>query len=385
MDPLVNKNNKSDRLCDIKSCPQKSRKKCPENVTIDLPLDGSLPTQLRAKFVKELIKYILYDRGQISESLDQMRQKVAESSSGKLRHRPGLAHRRRVCFLQSLDSVSSFVDDAFDQAGSVPQVALIFGATIVSPKESYIISFPPSPKPNATLSKPDSCLRKMLCRVVGSDISGQLEGRSKLSFQVPTCLHVAIKAPRDTQFANPHLFKPCLVGLTRISRRVTVTLAVFNTRHHEKGRDNHEDILEEGERRETACVVGQSGGAGDAKAASICSASNVVSFIPFCDNDNSEENSGEINNDVQINSSLPNIESLGIQEPEFEKRDGVPISKQLLNGKSEQTTESRSPSGILGDFETVASSMKLSPFDCDEMFLWFLCAQSVKGLKSARQ
>ena len=202
---------------------------------------------------------------------------------------------------------------------------------------------------------------------------------------------MAIKAPRDTQFANPHLFKPCLVGLTRISRRVTVTLAVLNTRHHEKGRDNHEDILEEGERREIARVVGQSGGAGDAKAATLCSASNVVSagpitsFIPFCDNDNSEENCGEINNDVQINSSLPNIESLRIQEPEFEKRDGVSISKQLLNGKSEQTTESRSPSGILGDFETVASSIKLSPYDCDEMFLWFLCAQSVKGLKSARQ
>ena len=173
---------------------------------------------------------------------------------------------------------------------------------------------------------------------------------------------MAIKAPRDTQFADPHLFKPCLGGLSRISRQVTITFAVLNTRQHEEEQDNHED------RREIAHVVGRCGGAGDADsdadavsiraASNVASAGPITSFIPFCDNDNSEEKSGEINNDVQISSSLPNIESLRIQEQELEKRDEFSISKQSLNGESnnsDKTTESRSPSGILGDLEMVAS------------------------------
>ena len=41
-------------------------------------------------------------------------------------------------------------------------------------QESYLVSFPPVSN-GSFLPKPDAALRKMLCRVVASDVSGQLQ------------------------------------------------------------------------------------------------------------------------------------------------------------------------------------------------------------------
>ena len=64
---------------------------------------------------------------------------VSSSSSHPAARRPNLSHRRRQIFLTRLDAIFAFVDDAFAHAEFVPEVALVFGATVLSPKVRQII------------------------------------------------------------------------------------------------------------------------------------------------------------------------------------------------------------------------------------------------------
>ena len=64
----------------------------------------------------------------------------------------------------------------------------------LSDQESYLISFPPFSDAHL-LVKPDSALRKMLCRVVASDVSAQLQVISYSRFRTKTMALSMVSAP----------------------------------------------------------------------------------------------------------------------------------------------------------------------------------------------
>lgn len=263
--------------------------------SIDLEVDGELPPQAKASFVKELAKYLLYDRNQIPDPLDQIRKQQSETKS--CLQRPSLAQRRRTIFLSQIDTVFSFIDDVCALPEPPKLLALIFGSTIVSPKESYLIEFPDVYPGEPFVSRVDSVLRKLLCKIVGEDLIGKLKGHTRLSAVVPSTLHVAVRTSRFAQFGNPHLFRPHLNGLDHLKRKLVVSLKVTNVHRDFKSRETFE------------------------------SSSNGIAFRPFCDDG--------------VDSDSFNIDKLDINSDEQENENGMNHKK--ATGKQQHSHQNAQP------------------------------------------
>jgi len=198
-----------------------------KTVSLDLEVERFLPALFRAAFIKELVKYLMVIRYQTPEPVDHLRKIVSSVQVNSFsKQSTRIADRKRRTFISQLDSVFAFIDDAFENNSHIPMVAIVFGATILSPKESYIITFSaPPPKDSSPLMKPETVMKKLLLRVVSQDLASKMQQISTLSSRVPTCIHVGLKGPRHAQFLKDFA-RPHLAGMARLSRNAMSVINV---------------------------------------------------------------------------------------------------------------------------------------------------------------
>ncbi|KAK1118374.1 hypothetical protein WN51_04774 [Melipona quadrifasciata] len=104
-------------------------------MNINVALDEHLTSNSCVKLVIELLKYILYQKQQIPftcDSLSQLKMKPADRNSSSIR-----------TFLSSLKSTSEQLNSQFHQKNcKIKEIAILIGATIISPKLHVRIEFP---------------------------------------------------------------------------------------------------------------------------------------------------------------------------------------------------------------------------------------------------
>ncbi|GFS24757.1 MAD2L1-binding protein [Elysia marginata] len=192
----------------------------------EIIFDGALLSTTRASLVTELLQYFLYERQQIPLPVDQLRSVIDNARpqrssddngigrDGDLRLRPhsdctvdeqeiyrvpittnkfsssAPQFRKVGNLLDELCQLSEKLRQAFETCPEIEQVAVLFGGTVVSPKESYVIKFPP-PCPDADSLPLKSCKRNLFQQVISEDFLGSLT-----TTLAPTNVTVLISAPR---------------------------------------------------------------------------------------------------------------------------------------------------------------------------------------------
>ncbi|XP_050037755.1 MAD2L1-binding protein [Dermacentor andersoni] len=105
-----------------------------------------LPDKI-GKLVVEIIKYVLYEREQLPMPYDDLKrhvEDVAQSQSAQKKTvNPFLLAKQRkaITSLQGMDAIFSVAQDLIRER-KVTKVLLLFGATVLSPVESYLIRVP---------------------------------------------------------------------------------------------------------------------------------------------------------------------------------------------------------------------------------------------------
>lgn len=133
------------------------------NKSYDIFFDGALLSDTRGLLVVEIMKFLLYQRQQIPVPFDELKNlpKKESSTSAKsssiielqnmaksfLSNKPSFKGHQS----QKTDGILSHLSQLFDQTQKtfekcpeIEQVAIVFGSTVMSPKESIVINFPPS-------------------------------------------------------------------------------------------------------------------------------------------------------------------------------------------------------------------------------------------------
>lgn len=115
---------------------------------IDFILGEHGSNSSKGRLVIECIKYLLYERHQIPTTVDQILRytelEMAEGARNVMPRRPTISSRsdskKRVQLYNDLKCLFQNIEDLFSSS-IVSSVALVFGSTAVSPKESYVIKF----------------------------------------------------------------------------------------------------------------------------------------------------------------------------------------------------------------------------------------------------
>ncbi|CAG5135001.1 unnamed protein product [Candidula unifasciata] len=191
----------------------------------DIFFDGALLSSTRGSLIVELIKYFLYERQQIPLPVDELKNKVAHEEnsdnleaetdnnnhlSGRKLHEAGqlalkfksantkppwskshLQDKKAKHLVTELTQLFDSLQKAFELCPEIEQVAIILGGTVMNPKESYVISFPP-PCPDADSLPLMSCKRTLFQQIIGEDILGTMS--TNLS---PTSMMISVLAPRS--------------------------------------------------------------------------------------------------------------------------------------------------------------------------------------------
>ncbi|XP_005100549.1 uncharacterized protein LOC101860661 [Aplysia californica] len=192
------------------------RRHTPLPCSYDIVFDGAILSRNRGSLVVELIKYLLYERQQIPVPFDDLDKflrstRTNSQSHSRFHHQNGqfgqsesLARTFLSKFSSSknhqqqktegvITNLSNIFDQlrkAFESCPEIEQVAVVFGATVVSPKESYVINFPP-PCADADCLPFLSCKRTLFKQIIDKDILGVM--RHDLS---PTNMMLLLSAPR---------------------------------------------------------------------------------------------------------------------------------------------------------------------------------------------
>ena len=98
--------------------------------------------------------------------------------------------------VKSLEKMFSTLEDIFVNGGPIKQVLLILGATVVSPKEVFVLNFPTSFYDSHSLSF-KSCMSTLFRSLVIRDWFGDVKPLKSC-----TKLHVLVQAPRHSDFGS---------------------------------------------------------------------------------------------------------------------------------------------------------------------------------------
>ena len=179
----------------------------------DVYFDGALLSETRGSLVVELIKYLLYERQQIPVPFDDLkklhepapdsctkendanvvnsRMKNMFSFGSKLPTTKSVQQQKTDSTIASLTNLFEQIRKTFEKCPEIEQVAVVFGSTVMTPKESYVINFPP-PCADADHIPFASCKRILFRQIFEQDILGAL-GKSL----PPTNMSVILSAPRS--------------------------------------------------------------------------------------------------------------------------------------------------------------------------------------------
>ncbi|XP_070577148.1 MAD2L1-binding protein-like [Ptychodera flava] len=107
--------------------------------TCDVRLDGHVPSHLQSRLVMETIKYLLYQREQIPMPLEHLKRRyVTQEMESRCKKRPSLEDRKCLQTLETVEELFSQIDNVF-QMTHVNRIMVLFGSTVVSPKEVYVL------------------------------------------------------------------------------------------------------------------------------------------------------------------------------------------------------------------------------------------------------
>ncbi|KAK3588753.1 hypothetical protein CHS0354_024232 [Potamilus streckersoni] len=140
--------------------------------------DGGLMTNTRAALIKDLIKYILYERQQIPMPYENVKQELQLMENDIENQDPGSKKKRLYNKLEmkkakevinNIDEICIQLGNAFDICPDIKSVLILIGATTVSPKEIYMISLPPL-NPEANNVPYQSCVKTLFRQLIADDV-----------------------------------------------------------------------------------------------------------------------------------------------------------------------------------------------------------------------
>lgn len=121
-------------------------------MSLDVELAGVIPAAARSELVKELVKFILYQRNQIPMYFDQLADSLARESqsveNSSLRRPPlvGRQHKssrsQQQELVKTVEALFQIVRDFFESGDLIKQVLIILGSNIILPKDAYLLHFP---------------------------------------------------------------------------------------------------------------------------------------------------------------------------------------------------------------------------------------------------
>ncbi|XP_077537348.1 MAD2L1-binding protein [Haemaphysalis longicornis] len=118
-----------------------------DHLDINLSFTRTILPDKLGKLVVEIIKYVLYEREQLPMPYDDLKRHVEDvaqsQSTQKKAPNPFLLAKQRkaITSLQGMDAIFSVSQDLIRKR-RISQVLLLFGATVLSPVESYLIRVP---------------------------------------------------------------------------------------------------------------------------------------------------------------------------------------------------------------------------------------------------
>lgn len=118
-----------------------------DHLDINVAFTCTISPDKIGKLIVEIVKYVLYEREQLPMPYDDLKrhvEDVAQSQSAQKKAvNPFLQAKQRkaITSLQGMDAIFSVAQDLIRER-KVTRVLLLFGATVLSPVESYLIRVP---------------------------------------------------------------------------------------------------------------------------------------------------------------------------------------------------------------------------------------------------
>jgi len=115
--------------------------------SLDIEVAGVIPTAVRAELVKELVKFILYQRNQIPMYFDQLADSLARESqsleNNVISFRQSKSPRsQQQELVKTVQALFQLVRDVFDSGDVIKQILIILGPNIILPKDAYLLHLP---------------------------------------------------------------------------------------------------------------------------------------------------------------------------------------------------------------------------------------------------
>ncbi|XP_072032575.1 MAD2L1-binding protein-like [Amphiura filiformis] len=133
---------------------RKFPKKTAENYYCKIPLHGVVAPHSKARLVVETLKYLMFQRQQIPLPFEQLKFQQRQECEGRNTDKPtkkplSLEQKRWATLVQSTEELIENIGSLFCVC-KVSHILVIFGATIVSPKEVHHIIFTDQTHGNVT-------------------------------------------------------------------------------------------------------------------------------------------------------------------------------------------------------------------------------------------
>ncbi|XP_054759620.2 MAD2L1-binding protein-like [Lytechinus pictus] len=171
--------------------------KCEKESTCRISLNGFVTQNIKSRIVTEILKYLLYHREQIPLPFDQLYFQYQRPEINEADHKHTLFKKRMTQLLKESQELFVNIDSLFQET-DISHIIVLFGSTVISPKEVYHIRFLNNEQTSQTLSV-KHCVRS----VARSLITSSPLGDSPLP--PVTNMVLTAHAPRS---CNPTWFKP---------------------------------------------------------------------------------------------------------------------------------------------------------------------------------
>ncbi|KAL4237364.1 regulation of exit from mitosis [Mactra antiquata] len=160
--------------------------------------DGGLQSSVRSQLIIELLKYVLYERQQIPQPFDQVKRDVAlkaeKSAEMKILKLGRSCMKKAGDCVNKLEQIIENLNQAFHICPEIKQAVISIGATIVSPKEIYVIHLPPL-NPDADNLSGKSCIKSLFRQLIMQDPLCDVKQIS------PTNITLLLSAPRNSNLS----------------------------------------------------------------------------------------------------------------------------------------------------------------------------------------
>ncbi|XP_071962946.1 MAD2L1-binding protein-like [Antedon mediterranea] len=164
--------------------------------TCFVKFSGHVAPYIRATLVKEVMKYLLYHCHQIQMPFEQIKYDLESPKKDPNCKRPLMEVKNAKKLVANLEEIFSHIDMLFSVA-CVQRFAIIFGATIVSPKEVYHMTIADNSGSTGDSLRTKTCVRTLMKELITSEALLSVKKTSgKIS--PPTKMFLLVYAHRNS-------------------------------------------------------------------------------------------------------------------------------------------------------------------------------------------